>query len=485
MFLPLLLLLACGPPTLERGARPDIVILTVDTLRPDRLGAYGAVGASTPNIDRLAQRGVVFTNATTPLPRTTPALASMLTGVLPHRHGSREVGQPVTLAPSVASAFAEQGYTTVAVSGTPVAGPDQKLDAGFQHFGVHFDLPAPALAARALAHTDTDRPLLLWVHFVDPHFPYLPPGASDGPCRELGQRAADNKLARVDLFIDRDGIASEALAHCRDLYDAEVSTADAGIGAVLDGLAAQGREPGLVLVSADHGEHFGEEGIFYEHGPSVHDAALRIPLIAAGEGVVPHTDAGVARLEDIAPTLLAAAGLVAWPGLDGADLSARLAGAAPPEDAIALAESGDALHARFTLSLRSGRPERRLCLNDPPWSLCQRPGQPARLFNHQTDPTLQTDLAASNPQVVAALTAAAARWPQTARQRTARTATVKQTALPQLAGGYQHTAQALPGGAPVAAQERLTEAMGQLPAQQEAGVEAPVEDALRALGYIE
>ncbi|MFT4978761.1 MAG: arylsulfatase A-like enzyme, partial [Myxococcota bacterium] len=243
----------------------------------------------------------------------------------------------------------------------------------------------------------------------------------------------------------------------------------------------------LVVVSSDHGEHFGEEGIFYEHGPSVHDAALRIPLIVAGEGVSPHRDGGVARLEDVAPTLLAAAGLEGMAGLDGVDLSARMAGAAPSASLIALAESGGALHARFSLSLRSGRPERRLCLNDPPWSLCQRPDQPARLFNHQVDPMLRDDVAAQQPAVMKRLSEAAARWPVTARERTARSAGQKLTARPQASGGYQVEAISLRDRSVVAPSAELSAMLRALPPQEEGAAEvaSEQEEALRALGYIE
>ena len=480
----LLLAVGCsGRPALERGQAPDILLFTVDTLRPDRIGAYGRDAARTPHIDALAQRGVLFSAATTPLPRTTPALASMLTGWLPHRHGSREVGQPVTAGRSIAQSLADAGYTTVAVSGTPVAGPSQGLDAGFDHFSVHFDLPAPELVRQALEHTDTSRPLFLWIHAVDPHFPYLPAGAPDSPCQALGEQAASGDLQRVDLFTNRDGAAAAVLEDCLALYDAEVTVADAGLGAALDGLRLQGRTPGLVVFSSDHGEHFGEEGIYYEHGPSVHDAALRIPLIIAGTGVTPHKDSGVARLEDVAPTVLAAAGLPPLADTDGADLSSRLAGASPDRSLIALAESGNALHVRFFSTMRSGRPRRQLCLNDPPWSLCAKAKTPPRLYNHVEDPSLQQDLSTQHPDVASALLAAAARWPETARQRTARTQGVKLTAYPQLDGDYRYETLLLQQAGTARPTAPLQRAILSLPLQHAEPVDH--EDALRALGYIE
>jgi len=119
----LLLAVGCSQPE----PPPDLVIVTVDTLRADRLGAYGHAAAQTPNVDALAARGVRFDQATTTFPRTTPALASLLTGLEPSRHGSREVGQPMTAGVSLAELLGARGYGTVAVSATRVASAKQGL----------------------------------------------------------------------------------------------------------------------------------------------------------------------------------------------------------------------------------------------------------------------------------------------------------------------------------------------------------------------
>lgn len=468
-------------PVLDRSDVPDVIVITVDTLRPDRIGAYGHAGARTPHLDALAARGVRFDDAFTPLPRTTPALASMLTGLAPHRHGSREVGEAMTAGRSIARDFAAAGYRTIGISGTPVAGPDQGLDGGFDAFEVHFEMTAPDMAARALAMVgDTPRPVFLWVHAVDPHFPYLAPGAPYGPCAVLGRKAAADQLARVDLFIDHEGVSTAALADCWVQYDHEVATADAGIGVLLDGLAARGGTPWVVM-SADHGEHFGEAGIFYEHGPSVHEAALRIPLLIAGPGVVPHVDGGVASLEDVAPTLLAAAGLAVPPGLDGQDLGPRLEGRAPEDDRVVVAESGSALNARFLRALLAGRPERRQCVHVAPWSLCSRPNKAPTLHQHLIDPKLLTDVASAHPDVVVDLQAVAEHWPGTARERVARSTTHALTLKPLPSGTYAAT---LAPEDPSLDLSSLRAGLSRLPGETTVGVDAQTEAALRALGYI-
>jgi len=473
-------LAGCTGDVLPPDNAPDILILTVDTLRPDRLGAWGHPAADTPRMDALAAAGTRFSSATTPFPRTTPALASMLTGLLPHRHGAREVGEVVEHGRSLAEALSEAGYATVGVSGTPVAGPKQRMDRGFDRFAVHFDLPAPALADKALALVDeaaSDRPLFLWVHFVDPHFPYLPEGAAPGPCSELGEQARDNALPRVHLFVDRDGVSSAALPDCLRLYDLEVAQADRGIGALVDGLTARGRRMEWTVLSSDHGEHFGEAGIFYEHGPSVDDAVLRIPLVVVGPDGAGRVDPGVATLEDVAPTLLDAAGLPVPPNLDGRSLLPRMSGT-PDPSRVALAESGSALHLRFVRALRSGRPDKRNCVHDGTWSLCRR-GQKTRLqlYANSADPDFEHNVAAAHPEVVARLSQGFEAWPVVARERTALSESGQVVHRPLLTGGYAEDAKG-------EGTDALRAALTALPDDAAPEVDSAVEEALKALGYL-
>lgn len=431
---PLLLvgLLACRPVP----DAPDLVLVTVDTLRADRLGFMGDEAAHTPHLDALAAGGRVFTQATTPLPRTTPALASVLTGRWPHHHGSREVGDPIGDVTTLAEVLRRHGYRTVAASAMHVAGPEQGLDAGFDAFELAHDARAPDLVTRALGLVVGTRPHFLWVHFADPHFPYVPrEPAAPSPCRALGERVAAGTEDRVALMANVDGLAQASLADCAVQYAGEITAVDAAVGALLFGLRDRPRAP-VVALSADHGEHLGEAGLFYEHGPHVHDAALRVPLVVAGPGVEPGTDDGVARLEDLAPTLLALAGVpeVMWPELDGVDLGPRLVGARGGPD-VAVAESGSALQLRLSTSLVSGR-SGRWCLNAPRWSWCRlRKGE--GLFDRDADPGLARDVAAAHPDVARTLREAAERWaPEQARERTARTERFKLVGRPALRGGY-------------------------------------------------
>ena len=307
-------------------ARPNVLLISVDTLRADRLGCYGG-RVPTPEMDALARRGARFPVAVAHAPLTAPSHASLLTGLLPPRHGVRDNGAfvlpegPLTLA----QAFAGAGWRTAAfVSGFPL---DRRF--GFGRGFERFDdrLPRGQDARRAehverrgdatadaflawLAGLPTGReaaPWLAFVHFFDPHAPYEAPG-------DLAARAGG-------------------------AYEGEVAFVDAQVGRLLAALLARGEsERTLVLLTSDHGESLGEHGE-RTHGVFVYDSTLRVPLLVAGPGVsAGATPAAVARGVDVLPTLLDLAGLPAPAGLDGRSLRPALEGR-PLPDAPAYAES--------------------------------------------------------------------------------------------------------------------------------------------------
>ena len=430
---------ACTPARpLPPAGSPNVVLFTVDTLRADRLGSAGHAAAHTPHLDRLAARARVFTQATTPLTRTTPALASLLSGVDPRGHGSWEVGAPIAAdVPLLAEQLQALGWETVAVSGSPVASPTQGLGRGFHHFDVEADPPAHTLVERALARVadvDAERPVFLWVHVTDPHFPYAVPASSPAHgttplCDALGRRFTRRPRQRWRIFSDAAGASRAALAECQVAYDVEVQQVDAAFGALLAGLGPRGDD--LVVVTSDHGENQGEGGLWYEHGPDAHDASLRVPLLLAGPGVPPGEDHGVARLQDVVPTLRSTLGL---PPLDRVGAGADLLGPARPP--VAVGVSASALHVGLTGYLRAGRSHKRHCVHLPAdgegaWSWCSDGG-----FDRRADPGLEAPVALP-PSVAARAEAAAEAWPpEQARQWVARTAEWVLVATPRAEGGF-------------------------------------------------
>ena len=431
----------------DRRGQPDVVIVSIDTLRADRLGYTGYAGARTPVLDALAAAGTVFRQATTPVPRTTPALASMMTGLAPHHHGSREVGDVIVAPQRLPTLLAERGWRTVGISAMPVAGPKQKMDRGYDVFEVHYDAPAVTLAEHTLARAKevpAECPLMVWTHFADPHFPYLPPKSwadqPDAPgCRALSERATNGKVARYKYFGNRDGIAEPLLADCSALYDAEIAYADHGVGTLLGGLHDLGRTDPIVVFTADHGENMGEWGLYFEHGPNGHDASLRIPLVLKGPGIGVGSVDAPATLEDVMPTVLALTGVPAPESMqfDGRDLFAD----APPPPWVR-AESGSTLHARLTDYLVAGRANRLHCIHGPQFSLCDGPKRTDMLFDRRTDPDLQRPMMSGADTAALATTRTELReawkpWPvERTRQRLVRTPSHTLVATPMLSGAY-------------------------------------------------
>lgn len=522
---------ACTEPERPR----NLLLLSVDTLRADALGAAGYAAARTPHVDRLAAEGTYFTAAISPMPRTTPALGSLLTGLWPQHHGSREVGDPITGVPTLAAILRARGFATLAVSANSTAGPKQELDRGFQSFvtyddliatygdglyrdmtGVEPDQPGWATAVtreglRLLGEAPAGEPWFLWLFYFDPHLMYRPPkpwqDVEATRCWELYDYYLEHRGEAGQVFVDRGGVATRAREDCRRLYDAEVAYVDHEIGKLLERLEADGRlADTLVVFTADHGENFGEGGLFFEHGDNAHDAGLHVPLVFKGPGIARgRRDGGVVSLVDVVPTVLDLLGVpVGSAKVDGVDLSDRVRpGKAPavPRSRVVYAESASSMWNESFDLLVTGRPWWRVCINGERYTLCEMPRREPgvyRLYDHVDDPDLTTDVAAAHPEVVAGLLDAWKRWPpESARQRAARTAQFKLVQYPLLEGGYEsrlYDLESDPSEAvDVAAEhpdvarflrESLEAWSRDVPLAPERAFDPEVEEHLRTLGYL-
>jgi choline-sulfatase len=281
-----------------------VVVITIDTLRADHVGAYGDAAARTPALDRLARDGVRFDHAYAAAPITLTSHASLMTGRYPPGHGARHNGMRLDLkTPTLAERFAAAGYTTAAfVAAFPL---DRRfgLIKGFQTYGdlmprdasghVANERPGRLVVDEALAWLGTHRQekFFLWIHLFEPHAPYGDP--------------ADRR---------------PALAR----YDDDIAEADAQVGRLLDGLGDL-RSGTLIVAAGDHGEAFGEHGEV-SHSIFTYDTTLRVPLIFSGAGL-PSGALGTAAvsLVDVAPTVASLArlgpfdadGVVIFPAKDG------------------------------------------------------------------------------------------------------------------------------------------------------------------------
>jgi arylsulfatase A-like enzyme/cytochrome c-type biogenesis protein CcmH/NrfG len=362
-------------------ARPrHLLLVTLDTLRADRLGSYGHAAARTPHLDALAGRGLRFARAATVTPLTLPAHASLFTGTFPAHHGVRDNGgfylgeERRTLAEALAAA----GFRTGGFVGAFVLDRRWGIAQGFAEYFDDFDLaefddaagmdavqrPGAAVVDRALEWLAADRrrPFFAWVHLYDPHTPYEAP--------EPYRSAFPATLAGA--------------------YDAEIAAADAQVGRLLEALRADGRlAETLVVVLGDHGEMLGEHREA-THGFFVYDAAVRIPLIVAGPGVEPGVAAEQVRIVDVLPTALARLGVSAPPGVQGVDL---LAGGAEPRRLLALVESWYPRH-HYGWSELVG-------VQDGRYKLIRAPRR--ELYDLERDPGERDNLEAREPQRAAAL----------------------------------------------------------------------------------
>ncbi len=285
----------------------NVLVITIDTLRPDHLHCYGYDKIQTPTLDGIAHNGVLFENGVTQTPLTPPSHASIFTGLNPPNHKVRDTGgfilSPST--PTLASLLQEKGWDTAAFVSSAVLKKRFGFDRGFavyddqmprpgnrQEFLEDAERRAGDTVDRAVAWLDgrSDKPFFLWVHLYDPHTPYDPPS----PFREQ--------------YKDRP-------------YDGEIAYADRELGRLMESLGRKSPpEKTIVAVLSDHGESLGEHGEF-SHGVFLYDATLRIAFLLSG----PRVPSGLrvtpqARTIDLLPTILELMGSPPPAGVDGASL---------------------------------------------------------------------------------------------------------------------------------------------------------------------
>lgn len=385
-----------------------IILISLDTLRPDHLGVYGYPRETSPRIDELAQQGFVFDRALASAPNTPPSQMSMMTSLYPGRHGF--TGEGDKLAPGL-----ETLAQRLQAAGLRTAG---FVDGGYLHeafgFGRGFDTYSDEggglakILPRALRWLDAhgEEPFFLFLHSYDIHAPYISPPPYGGMFHE--QPYAGGLVPTVEqmdaLFFSGTQLAAAEMQHLVDSYDEGIRYTDTEIGRLLDRLEERGRlEDTLVILTSDHGEEFGEHGSVI-HWQLYFQPNLRVPLIVRPPGGLagPLRLADQAELIDILPTLLDLAGTAPLRAAQGRSLVPMMAGRrkgaraplAPDEvDRIALGwwPNPEQMPLR---SIIAG--DYQLIFND------QTPGTD-QLYDLKADPMAQRDLAGEAPDVVALL----------------------------------------------------------------------------------
>ncbi len=397
-----LLLCGCGP-----GAPRNLVLISIDTLRADYLGAYGYERETSPTLDALAEGGVLFEAAMSTSPWTLPSHASLFTGLYPRHHGAKSehaaLAAPVR---TLAQVLREAGFDTAGFVNSHYLTDRYGLERGFEEFRYateftqqHGSSPIGDWAIGWLRE-ERREPFFLFLHFYDTHSAYRPlpyyarrlvrpyDGKADGSTRQL----MASRRGRFE-------IGPEDARYLSDLYAAEILQLDDVLARVIDALDASGlRERTLLVVTADHGEEFLEHG-GVAHGRTQYQEVLHVPLLLNGPGLprgerVPEP----VSLVDVFPTLVALLGLPVPPGLDGQDLGPLWRGAG--REAFAeRALFGEADHNNAqpdqTSSVRRGRHK----------LVFDRVSGDAALYDLVRDPAESRDVTAEAPEQAARLRA--------------------------------------------------------------------------------
>ncbi len=339
-------------PVAEAGAvRPNVLLVTLDSVRADRVGTAGG-RARTPSLDRLATEGTRFANAYAQLPQTTPSHAALFTGQYPSSNGVRIAHHDALAdgAVTLAGSLARAGYRTAGFYSW--AGPPNGFDQGFQTYRLVGELDAAdgradattdaALAWLDAASGDRAAPFFLWVHYRDPHYPYEPPAPYDALYAPKCDGCVDGSLRTLNRLHEGWRPSPAELDRILAAYDGEITFTDSQVGRLLGRLDALGlAENTVVVVTADHGEAFGEHGEWF-HGLTAYQPTVHVPLIARWPGVLP---AGAlvdpaAQVIDIMPTILDLAGVESPPSVEGRTLRPR-SGLSPAGDRVAITETSD------------------------------------------------------------------------------------------------------------------------------------------------
>jgi hypothetical protein len=346
----------------------DYLLLTVDALRADHVSAYGYPRPTTPNIDRLSREGASFDRAYCPTPHTSYSVTSMMTGKYLRPLLTLGLGQD---SDTWADYLRRYGWRTAAFYPPAVFFIDETRFSRFEseHLGFEYakvEFADPELRERQVAGylegAPPGRPLFLWVHFFEPHEPYV----------------------MHDSHMFSGGASADI-----DAYDSEVATADEGIGRIVR-LMRERRPGAVVIVTADHGEEFGEHGGRY-HGTTVYEEQVRVPMVIVGPGVAPgQRIATVVQTVDLLPTALSALGIPRPARLRGRDLGPVLTRSVGTDDpGLALSETDD-----YSLLASGGE---RL--------VCDRRAGACAMYRPKSDPTEQHDVADDDPDRVVQLRA--------------------------------------------------------------------------------
>ena len=296
--------------------RPNIILITVDALRADYLGAYGHANGTSPRIDAFASEALLFTNAYCTVPKTSASFASIMTGLHPFLHKTAPIQDYLREDNlTIAEFLRKKGYETAAIVENANLSKVFKFNLGFESYtevwkhveGKAAATPFITSATRKFLEGVHRKPIFLWVHYIDPHAPYLPP--AEFVRYDEGKKGRDISLIDKKIVVGgkpekekiRSGLSDEN--YFIALYEGCVRYVDNEIGKILETIKRRYPDNTVVIISSDHGEELGEHNLFFDHGPLTFQSSTRVPLIVK----IPGREAGridrPVSLMDIFPTI--------------------------------------------------------------------------------------------------------------------------------------------------------------------------------------
>ncbi|MEA2626117.1 MAG: hypothetical protein QOD06_2162 [Candidatus Binatota bacterium] len=390
---PLVLLLCLGAAVAAAAEAPiNVVVVSLDTLRPDHLGCYGYPRATSPAIDEFRRDAVLFAQAISQAPSTLPSHASIFTSLWPRHHDASQMKQRALAGrfQTLAEVLRDHGYATASFNGGAQVGKAYGLDQGFDTFSSEHRDDFSATVGDGLAWLHSRRPakFFLFLHTYAVHHPYEPDPAKLHAFEPsyFGPLPAAISLQLLTAINEgRFAIDERDLTHMIAAYDAEIRATDDAFAKLIDGLRRDGLyDPTMIVLLSDHGEEFREHGRVGWHAHSLYDELLRIALVVKLPAAA-HRGAAVkqqVRAIDVAPTVLAAAGIEIPEQFEGVNLLPILDGERiGPLVAFA--------------NLDGGRP---IAVRTEEWKLYGR-----KLFDLANDPGERKDVAAEHPDVSARL----------------------------------------------------------------------------------
>jgi len=403
--------LHCQPGVCEH-TKPNVVLVTIDALRFDHCSCYDYHRKTTPSLDFLAEAGIRFDQVIVPLPRTTQALASLLTSRDPLSHHvlglAHRLEDKFT---SISEVFSSSGYQTAAFVNHPMRILGAAKNAG--NLGQGFDKSWGKFSNinRAVSWIQNcNEPFFIWIHLFEPHWLYEPgpsarifakPNYAHGRFKRLVTRTPKGAITFRNNWSDSD------IQYAIDLYDGEILNADMKLRKILNAMSEEKMKSAYIAVLADHGEGLGEHNYYFDHGEALYDEVIRIPWVLTG----PDMDRFKSRftpqvsIVDVVPTLLGLAGIPVPEDFEGINLIPWLLKSStvsnPPRPYICGLSDISKIPQNPNKYMRKNEGRLRFVRTDT-WKLIMIPTREGpgilHLFNLRIDPSETVNLATKNPE---------------------------------------------------------------------------------------